>query len=151
MAIRRLNYTGRKPIHRSDTRITVREYPDRPATFDADLRLGEYKLPAGAYVFVEAYRQATWMRFPFGRVGELTPPPDLERILTEFESPDRVLFRVRVTSAEGRQGIMLAEADKIRAAGLMKSKRNACHYCRSAPPTLATKSGEWISAVIQFC
>ena len=35
MPTRRLNYTGRQRIARRDVRITAREYPGRPATFDA--------------------------------------------------------------------------------------------------------------------
>jgi hypothetical protein len=53
------------------------------------------------------------MRFPFGRVGAIVPSED--RRLVEFEAADGVLFRVRVTSAAGRHGVMLAEADRISA------------------------------------
>jgi hypothetical protein len=52
------------------------------------------------------------MRFDFGRVGTITPPAS--RRLTEFDTPDGVLFRVKVTAASGpRPGVILAEADKI--------------------------------------
>ena len=51
MAIRRLNYTGRKKIRREDVSISLHEKPNAPATFDADLaKLAEHKLPADAAV-----------------------------------------------------------------------------------------------------
>src|SRR5262245_44390268 len=112
MAIRRLNFTGRKRINRAHVRIALQEKPGEPATFEADLGdLKEYKLPTDALVFVEARRQTRWMRFPFGAVGALTPAPD--RRLTEFDSMDGVLFSVKVTSTSERSGMMLAEAERI--------------------------------------
>lgn len=108
--IRRLNYTNRKRIRRCDARITLR-YNDGHLSFDADLsQLAAYGLPAESLVFVEAYRQTSWMRFPFGTVGALRPPPD--RDLTEFDSPEGILFRVKVTHA-GDSHRLLAEADQI--------------------------------------
>jgi hypothetical protein len=111
MAISRLNYTGRKRIGRKDVRITVHESPAGPPSFDADLRLKDYKLPADALVFVEAYRRTLWMRFPFGKVGALVPPAD--RRLAEFDTADGILFRVRISASADRHGAMLAEADKV--------------------------------------
>jgi hypothetical protein len=80
--------------------------------FSATLRLQEYGFPPDALVFVEAYRQTSWMRFPFGTVVENRPRAELR--LTEFGSPEGVLFRVRVTSAHSPRGLLLGEADKIR-------------------------------------
>lgn len=111
MPISRLNYTDRKRISRKDVRVVVHERDGEVPTFDVELRLKEYRLPDDALVFVEAYRQTLWMRFPFGKVGSIVPPSD--RRLTEFESTEGILFRVRVTSASGREGMMLAEADRI--------------------------------------
>ena len=113
MPINRLNYTGRVRLNRSDVRITVYEPPQGPPTFDADLHLAEYRLPPDGLVFVEAYRQTAWMRFPFGHVGAIVPYHD--RRLIEFEDADGIRFRVRVTSTADRHGLMLAEADRIAA------------------------------------
>jgi hypothetical protein len=107
--IRRFNYTNRVRIRRRDARITLHE-KDGQFYFDADLRLSSYVLPPESLVFVEAYRQTSWMRFDFGRVGALQTPPD--RSLTEFDSPDGILFRVKVTPA-GDTHTLLAEADRI--------------------------------------
>jgi len=114
MAIRRLNYTGRKRLHTKHARITVRDTPEGVGSFDADLDLSSYDLPLDALVFVEAYRPTSWMRFGFGTVGSISAPT--ERCLSEFDNSEAILFRVRVTSASGRSGLLLAEADRIRAA-----------------------------------
>ena len=107
--IRRLNYTGRIKIHRTDLKLTTRE-ENGGFSFDAKLHLIDYELPAEALVFVEAYRQTTWMRFPFGTVANLQPPEN--RVLSEFESIEHIKFRVKVTQAEDEH-ILLAEADRI--------------------------------------
>ncbi|MEY2878027.1 MAG: hypothetical protein RLZZ15_407, partial [Verrucomicrobiota bacterium] len=67
--IRQINHTGRKRISRDAVRISLREADGRLA-FDASLKLGEYSLPPDAHVWVEAYRQASWMQFPWGRVSQ---------------------------------------------------------------------------------
>jgi hypothetical protein len=125
MAIRRLNYTGRKKIRREDVRIALHEKPNKNATFDADLEnLSEYKLPADALVFVEARLQTRWMRFGYGTVGAITPATD--RALTEFDSTDGVLFSVKVTAVSESPGKLLAEADgiPIRFPGEIEERRN---------------------------
>ena len=107
--IRRLNYTGRIKIHRTDLKLATRE-ENGVFSFDAKLHLIDYELPAEALVFVEAYRQTTWMRFPFGTVANLQPPENC--VLSEFESIEQIRFRVKVTQAENEH-ILLAEADRI--------------------------------------
>jgi len=107
--IRRFNYTGRVLIRRPDTRVTLTNAEPQFA-FDVDLNLASYNLPPEARVFFEAYRQTTWMRFDFGRVGAIQRPDD--RRLIEFDSPEGILFRVKVT-APGDRHTLLAEADRI--------------------------------------
>lgn len=108
--IRRFNYTNRIRILRKDVRITVRKESGHIA-FDADLSaLSEYALPPESRVFVEAYRQANWMRFGFGQVGAITPAK--HRLLTQFDSPEGIKFRVKVTPL-GDVHTLLAEADAI--------------------------------------
>src|SRR5437763_5250123 len=125
MAIRRLNYTGRKKIRREDVNIALHEKRNAPATFDADLtKLSEYKLPGDATVSVEARLQTRWMRFPYGTVGAITPGAD--RALTEFDSVDGIMFSVKVTAVTGNPGKLLAEADgiPIRFPGEAEERRN---------------------------
>jgi hypothetical protein len=113
MSIRRINSTGRRKILRGDARISVRPDPDGVLTFDATINLTDYGLPDDALVFVEAYRQTTFMRFPHGTVAAPPSPHELARQLTEFATGDGVLFRVKVTSRGDRAGVLLAEADRI--------------------------------------
>jgi hypothetical protein len=108
--IRRFNYTNRLRIRRKDVQIKVRDEGGQIA-FDADLSaLAEYELPPESLVFVEAYRQASWMRFGFGQVGAITPAKN--RLLSQFDSPDGIKFRVKVTP-HGDIHTLLAEADAI--------------------------------------
>ena len=112
MTIRRLNYTGRQRLKQFDLRFVIQRPSNGEAIFEAVLILHRYKLPGDAEVFVEAYRQTSWMRFRFGTVADLGPRDELK--LDEFDSPDGVLFRVRVTSPSEKKGLLLAGADRIR-------------------------------------
>ncbi len=109
--IRRINYTGRVKIHQSSVRLAMVDI-EGSLGFDAHLDLEEYELASDAQVFVEAYRQTTWMRFAFGTVGALQMPERLARRLTEFDSGEGVLFRVKVTQSTNEH-ILLAAADRI--------------------------------------
>jgi len=110
MPIRRLNFTGRKRLNRSDISIRLREV-DGSYWFDADLQLDAYDLPSDALLFVEAYRQYSRMRFSYGTVGSRRPPAD--RALTEFTSADGVLFDVKVVQDTAPHGLLIAKADRI--------------------------------------
>ncbi len=58
------------------------------------------------------------MRFEWGTIGALQAPG--RRTLAEFDSPEDILFRVRVTSPgtpEEPHGLLLAEADRVRLRG----------------------------------
>ncbi len=113
MSIRRINSTGRKKIARGDARIAVRPDSDGVLMFDATINVTDYG-PPDAQVFVEAYRQTTFMRFAHGTVAAPQPPRDLARRLTAFATVDGLLFRVRVTSTGDPAGVLLlAEADRI--------------------------------------
>ena len=96
--IRQIDHTGRKRISRDAVRIALRDEKGR-LTFDATRKLGEYALPPDAHVWLEAYRQASWMQFSWGRVSEPALPAD--RWLDDFDSGDGVLFLggVRVPAA----------------------------------------------------
>jgi len=111
MPVRTLNYTNRRRIRRKDARITIHEEKNG-IIFDAGLNLGDYDLPAEARIFVEAYRQTQYMRFDFGKVGAMRIPVD--RFLRDFDSPEGVLFRVKVVTSAAPHGLLLGEADQIR-------------------------------------
>jgi hypothetical protein len=109
--IRRINYTGRQRLNRDDVKIVLHEDIGKPAKFDAIFRFQPHDLPDDATVFVEAYRQTFLMRFDFGTVSKLEAPSN--RSLTEFETPDGLLFRIKITSQSPQRGRLLAEADRI--------------------------------------
>jgi hypothetical protein len=113
MSIRRINSTGRMKILREDARFFVRPNSEGILRFDATLKLDGYELPSDAHVYVEAYRQTTFMRFPHGTAAHPEPPANVDRRLTEFASPDGMLFRVKVTSTGDRDGVLLADGDRI--------------------------------------
>src|SRR5262245_16465362 len=110
---RRFNYTGRVRIRRDDVRVALVRNDDGSTAFDDELALASYGLPADAQIVVEAYRSGTaWIRFPFGTVGNPSKPTKTK--LEGFDSPEAVLFRVKVTSPAERHGQLLAAADRIR-------------------------------------
>lgn len=112
MPVRRLNYTSRQKIAHSDVDIVLHVNATQNAYFNATLNLTGYTFPPDARVFLEAYRQTILMRFDLGTVSAPKPPDD--RALAEFPSADEILFRVRVTAASGRPGVLLGEMDRIR-------------------------------------
>src|SRR6185312_5686723 len=105
---RQINHTGRKRIPRDAVKITLREENGR-LTFDATRKFSD-GLPPDAHVWLEAYRQASWTQFSWGRVSEPSLPSN--RWLDEFDGEEGLLFRVRVTAA-GESHRILAEADRI--------------------------------------
>jgi hypothetical protein len=109
---RRFNYTGRKKISRSDVGISILRKEGKIPEFRAELDLSRYGLPDDAPVFVEAYRQSSWMRFDYGTVGSVVEPEI--RGLTEFDDPDDIRFRVKITSSETPHGRLVAIADRLR-------------------------------------
>ncbi|MGH3054121.1 MAG: hypothetical protein ACRDL7_03985 [Gaiellaceae bacterium] len=113
---RRFNFTGRRKIGRADARVTVSVAAEGPPAFSAELDLSEYGLPNDAPVFIEAYRQTSLMRFPWGTVGDARPADGCE--LTEFGTGEGVRFRVKVVESasgngHGRPARLLAMADRL--------------------------------------
>lgn len=123
MPVKRLNFTNRSKLTREQANILV--HPGKPATFDAVLNLSHLPDSAGtARVFIEAYHRTTRMRFPFGTVANLTPPPPLERRLTEFPDWKDVSFRVKVTDVTESQGRIIAWANNIHPKGPDDDRQN---------------------------
>src|SRR5690606_8795665 len=111
MAIKTLNYTGRKKIYRNDVQIILRTTPRGPG-FDVQLNLADYGFAPDAGIQVEAYRLSQWDRFSWGTVT--TPRPDREALLTKFATTEEVLFRVKVVTAAGEDALLLGEADQLK-------------------------------------
>ena len=112
---RRFNYTRRKKIAVAHAPVSIRT-AGAEIRFDAILSLADYRLPGPARIFVEAYRGATasWQRFDFGTVEAQNPAEPLTGVLTEFGTPDGILFRVKVVDGAAGVGRLLAAADQIR-------------------------------------
>lgn len=115
---RRLNYTNRQKIMRDDVSIRLSKIDGEGIKFDAEFSLDKYKLNGiepSPDIFIEAYRGASalWKRFCYGSVGRVEVPVD--RSLNDFGVPDGILFRIKVTAADGSAaGRLIAEADSIR-------------------------------------
>ncbi len=116
----RLNYTARKTL--SAHEASVRIYPDpagkEPATFDVDLSLEALRPDADdALVFVEAHIKSTRMRFDYGTVSMLSPPPPDRRQLTEFDNWELINFRVKVTDITEMPGKIIAWRNRFKPHG----------------------------------
>ncbi|HSW62827.1 MAG TPA: hypothetical protein VLH56_05920 [Dissulfurispiraceae bacterium] len=105
--IRKLNYTGRRKLPRANLGFQVHSGEDGVSSFWASLSLRGFQLPPDAEVFVEAYRGASYMRFPFGTVGNLVMPENT--ILDQIPPGGVPLFRVKIV----RDGRLIAVADRI--------------------------------------
>jgi hypothetical protein len=110
---RRINFTGRRKIRRSDVSIRIVEQ-NGGIEFIADLLLGEYKLDPSARVHIEAFRSDStlWKRFNFGTIGDFGPQNGCA--LDDFGHPDGIRFRVKISSGSDFLGRLVAEADGIR-------------------------------------
>lgn len=112
MTTKRLNWTERRRIGRDQVRISLRTDTGRP-TFAAHVATEELGLPPDARVVIEAYRQASWMRFDYGTVA--LPIEPASTWLEEFDPPEGLLFRVKVLGTGTLEGRILAEADQLKA------------------------------------
>lgn len=109
--IRKLNFTGRKKIPKSQISIGIRQGEDNTKSFTVDLNLNDLNLPPNAEVYIEAYRRHAYMRFPFGTVENLIAPE--ERSLSGFNPGETPRFRVKVVDHSAGLGKIVASADKI--------------------------------------
>lgn len=117
MSVKRINFTNRRKLTRDHANVVI--HPplegEGPATFDAQLDLALLRPDAdAARVFVEAYHQTTRMRFDFGTVGAVIPPPREQRRLDEFDDWRDVLFRVKVTDVTDTRGRLIGLGDQIK-------------------------------------
>ena len=111
MPTRRFHFTGRKTIAAKDVRVGIEESAARCVFQVYELALARYELPGQASVWVEAYREATCLRFELGTVSHLCLK---ELPLTEFDSVEAIKFRIKVTSVDPpTAGQLLAVADRL--------------------------------------
>lgn len=112
MPIRQINFTGRKRLTSEDVSITLNNEVS-PLTFEVShLRLEKYDLPPDALVRVEAYRRTLYAPLDLGTVADFSLPGSVP--LPDFDYPDGVRFRVKVTAvSEPIEGQLLAEGRGI--------------------------------------
>lgn len=107
--IRQFNYTARKRIESRHISIElVQPEEGGVPSFNADLNLADLQLPPEAWLELEASRGRQAMRFPWGTVGNPSPPDNRE--LSEVAFPPA--FRVMVLSPDNSRRI-LALANRI--------------------------------------
>ena len=110
--IRRLNWTGRRPISRADVSVRLRSTEgSEPPIFDLDLNLADYNFPFDARVRVEAWRSNAVQRWDYGTVGAVMEPPEEERRIRDVPQPAQ--FRVMVVAGDG-SGRLLGHLPSIR-------------------------------------
>jgi hypothetical protein len=126
--IRRFNYTGRVKIVRGDAQVTVNVPGQGAPTFTVDVGFADYRLPATAQVYIEAYRHTSLMRFDWGTVADCRGRNGSE--LTEFGTAEGVKFRVKVVEpsgdpSNGRPAQLLAIADRLSPRRVVESVEQA--------------------------
>lgn len=109
--LRKLNFTERARIPRSNVHISLRRGPDGVLVFDPTISLEDLDQSNDARVFVEAFHGTSFMRFDFGTVGALTVPAD--RRLTDIDSSS-IRFRIKVVGTTEQPHRIVAVADDIR-------------------------------------
>jgi len=92
--LRKLNFTERVKIPRSQVRVTLRRGDDGVLVFDPQLSFDSVAVAPSSRVFVEAYYRNSFMRFDCGSVAAFAPPPD--RRLTEIDGTSVLRFRVKL-------------------------------------------------------
>lgn len=109
--LRKLNFTERAKIPRSDVRVTLRRDTDGVLVFDPQLSFDAVAVVPSARVFIEAYYRTSFMRFDCGSVEAFSPPDD--RRLTEIDGTSIVRFRVKVVDNSANDHRIVAVADDI--------------------------------------
>ena len=109
--LRKLNFTERVKIPRSDVRVTLRRAEDGVLVFDPQLSFDGIDVVPSARVFIEAYYRTSFMRFDCGSVEAFAPPAD--RRLTEIDGTSVVRFRVKLVDNQANDHRIVAVADDI--------------------------------------
>jgi hypothetical protein len=114
--IRKLNYTGRKKIKRSQVHIEIVSDENGSRSFNLRFSLKDLALPSNARVYIEAYHRSGYRRFDYGTIEKPKRPKD--RRLDVIPKSAAPLFRIKVVDRTGTHGRILASLDKIRPEGV---------------------------------
>jgi hypothetical protein len=110
--IRKINFTGRKKIRRTNVRVDILRDAEGRRFFNLRLNLSDLKLPSNAHIYAEAYHRTGYQRYGFGSLSNPKSPED--RRLTRFSDSIIPLFRIKVVDRTSAHGRILAALDKIR-------------------------------------
>jgi hypothetical protein len=105
--LRKLNFTERARMPRSNVRVTLRRDADGTLVFDPRLSFDGVDVAPSTRVFVEAYYRTSFMRFDCGSVEHFAPPDD--RRLTDIDSTSLVRFRVKLVDGDEHRVVAVAE------------------------------------------
>ncbi len=87
---RRINYTNRRRINKSDISIRVIRKDGEAQYFELDVGLENYDFPSKAKVYVDAYRLSEFRRFEFGTVES---PKEIDKAdISDLGYRDSLLF-----------------------------------------------------------
>jgi hypothetical protein len=109
--LRKLNFTERGKIARTNVRVALRRDDDGTLLFDPHVSFEGVDVAPSCRVFIEAWYRTSFMRFDCGSVEAFAPPRD--RRLTEIEGTRRVHFRVKVVDNRANDHRIVAVADDI--------------------------------------
>ena len=110
--IRKINFTGRKKIKRTNVRVDILRDAEGRRFFNLHVDLTDLRLPANAHIYAEAYHRTAYQRYDFGNLSNQKSPED--RRLNRFSGSTIPLFRVKVVDRTSAHGRILAALDKIR-------------------------------------
>jgi hypothetical protein len=109
--LRKLNFTERAKVPRSNVRVTLRRDEDGMLVFDPHLSFDGVAVVPSARVFIEAYYRTSFMRFDCGSVEAFAPPDD--RRLKDIDGTSIVRFRVKLVDNTANDHRIIAVADDI--------------------------------------
>lgn len=107
--LRKLNFTERVKVPRSQVHIRLRREADGVLAFDPSISFDGVEAPPDARVYIEAYHRTSFMRFACGSLAAPAVPAD--RRLTDIDGTS-IRFRIKIVDARGHR--ILAVADDIR-------------------------------------
>lgn len=110
--IRKINFTGRKKIRRTNVRVDILRDAEGRRFFNLHADLSDLRLPSNARIYAEAYHRTAYQRYDFGTLSSRRNPAD--RRLSRFSDSAIPLFRVKVVDRTSAHGRILAALDKIR-------------------------------------
>jgi hypothetical protein len=81
--IRKINFTGRKKIKRTNVRVDILRDAEGRRLFNLHLDLSDLsRLPSNAHIYAEAYHRTGYQRYDFGSLSTQKSPED--RRLSRF-------------------------------------------------------------------